>query len=225
MEIFSTLPPLVIIRGKQLHICDTGEIHSWLTPEAIRGANAFVIRDPDGSLHKQYAGTLFHGYGFSTKVLNIENVKMSTRYNPFAYIRDDKGVLKLVNAIMTGTKGLGKPGDITFLSAETMLFTAFASLVHHDVPDDERNINTLIQALNFMETDKFAKDYDHKDAVDVLFDEKEAENPNSFYIRQYRNFEEMTGEDGKDIILSYLTRLDPLKTPEMQDFLSTDGIN
>ena len=225
METIPRIPPLVIMRDTQFCVCGSGyDTHLWLAPHIMRCSNAFIIYDPDGSLKKQY-GKTFNCNGYNIKVLNTAKVRMSTRYNPFEYIRSDKDIPKLVNALITGTKGNGSPGDINFITAETMLLTALISYINNEAPKIEQNIITLILMLEYMKPDDdYEDDYEYKHAVDYLFEEKETYDPDHLSLRQYKNFKEMTGADTKNIIASCAARLAPFNTEEIKDFMSNDEL-
>lgn len=225
MKLPMEIPPLIITRDTQFIISDTNcDAHIWLTPQNMRNANAFVIYDPDGSLHKRYANTLYHDYKYNIKVLNLANVKLSTRYSPFAYIRDDNDVAKLASALVTGTEGMGKPGDINFLSAEKMLLTALIGLIHDDAADHERNINMINEVLKNMEIQKDDEGNRYKHAIDFLIEDKEAEEPENLSVRLYNLFDELTWDEQKYVIDSCIKRLSPFNTDEIIDFSSSDEL-
>lgn len=50
-------------------------------------------------------GKMLEKGGYVIKSLNTINFKKSMHYNPFAYIRSEKDILKLVNTIIVNTKG------------------------------------------------------------------------------------------------------------------------
>jgi type IV secretion system protein VirD4 len=218
-----TIPPLIVTSGNQFVVCGGDDISAWLTKDTMRNASAVIIFDRDRTAWNRHAFTLSN-YQFVLKLLDLANIRVSSRYNPFAYIGEEKDVAKLANALITGTIGFGEPGDIAFISAETMLFTALINLIHNDAPDYERNFNTLVRALKYMDSEKYDEGFDYKDAVDILFDEREAVDPNLFSVRQYRLFQEMTGTEAKDVILSCVERLAPFDTGEAYDFLSCDEL-
>ena len=75
-----------------------------------------VVTDPKGTVLIE-CGKLLQRGGYKIKVLNTINFKKSMRYNPFAYLRSEKDILKLVNTIIANTKGDGKEGDEFWTSA------------------------------------------------------------------------------------------------------------
>lgn len=128
---------------------------------------------------------------YKIKVLNTINFKKSMKYNPFAYIRTEKDILKMVSTLITNTKGEGKGGDDFWVKAETLLYTALIGLIHYEGLPEERNFATLISFINEMEVRE--DDETFKNAVDLLFDDLEAENPEHFAVRQYKKFKLAAG--------------------------------
>ena len=162
---------------------------------------------------------------FFFKILDLANLRRGNRYNPFAYIRDDKDVTKLASAIITGTKGLGKQADDEFAMAEATLYSALIGIIDSEAPEDERNMNTLVEGLRYMEPDKYEDGDKAKSAVDLLFDEKEADNPDSIFVRRYREYENMAGNTAKEIIKSCTERLAQFDNSEAYDFFSDDELS
>lgn len=112
-------------------------------------------------------------------------------YNPFAYIRTEKDILKLVNCLITNTKGDGKSGDDFWVKAETLLYCALIGYIHYEAPEDERNISLLIDLLNSMETRE--DDEDFQNPVDLMFEDLEMKEPHHFAVRQYKKFKLAAG--------------------------------
>lgn len=221
-EIAVWIPPLIIVRGMEFYICGAGcDPHSWLESEINKRKGSFVIFDPDRSLRKRY-GWIFSDKGYGMKVLDLTNVRMSTRYNPFEYILNDKGVIQFTAALMSGTKGLGELSDIDFIALETALLTALVVYIHDEVPCDELNIHTVGEMLDAMiQEDGFYED-GYIPAVDYMMDQKEEYDPESLSVRMYRTFRRITGESIRRVVESCAARIAPLDTEEMHNFLSTD---
>ena len=58
---------------------------------------------------------------YNIKIFNTINFKKSMHYNPMAYIRSEKDILKLVTTLIANTKGDGKAGDEFWTSATRSL--------------------------------------------------------------------------------------------------------
>ena len=124
-------------------------------------------------------------------MFNTINFSKSMHYNPFAYIHSEKDILKLVTALMANTKGEGKGNDPFWEKAETLLYTALIAYIHYEAPSEEQNFSTLLEMLNSMEVRE--EDENFKNAVDMLFDELEAVDPDHFAVRQYKKYKLAAG--------------------------------
>ena len=143
-------------------------------------------------------------------------------YNPFAYIRTEKDILKLVNCLITNTKGDGKSGDDFWVKAETLLYCALIGYIHYEAPEDERNISLLIDLLNSMETRE--DDEDFQNPVDLMFEDLEMKEPHHFAVRQYKKFKLAAGKTAKSILISCGARLAVFDIEELREITSYDEL-
>ena len=137
-------------------------------------------------------GNMLLHYGYRLKILNTINFKKSLHYNPFAYVHSEKDILKLVNVLITNTKGDGKAGDEFWTKAETLLYTALIGYIHYEAPEEEQNFSTLLEMINAMEVRE--DDEEFKNPVDLLFDELKEREPNHFAVRQYAKYRLAAGD-------------------------------
>ena len=150
-----------------------------------------VVTDPKGTIIVECGKMLVNG-GYRIKVLNTINFKKSMHYNPFHYIRSEKDILKLVNTIIANTKGEGEKSTEDFwVKAERLLYSALIGYIWYEAPEEEQNFSTLLEFINASETRE--DDEEFKNAVDELFEELEAENPEHFAVRQYRKYKLAAG--------------------------------
>ena len=148
-------------------------------------------RDKDGNVLKDKSGKVVHE-PYVIKVLNTINFKKSMHYNPFHYIRSEKDILKLVNTIIANTKGEGEKSTEDFwVKAERLLYSALIGYIWYEAPEEEQNFSTLLEFINASETRE--EDEEFKNAVDELFEELEADNPEHFAVRQYRKYKLAAG--------------------------------
>ena len=131
-------------------------------------------------------GTALLRNGYRMKIFNTINFKKSMHYNPFAYIRSEKDILKLVNTLIANTKGDGKAGDEFWTKAETLLYTALIGYMHYECPVEEQNFAALVEMINSMEVRE--DDEEFENTVDLLFKELKERKPNHFAVRQYAKF-------------------------------------
>ena len=221
----SGIPPLIIVRGPEFYVCGAdGSPNQWLKPKLSKRQGSFVFYDPNGRLLKRY-GRTFSDNGYGVKVLNLKNIRMSTRYNPVAYISDDKSAAKFAAALTGSTKGMGRPGNINFIARETMLLTALFSFLRDEAPDYELNIHTISEMLGAMARNNEYSYPGCKTAVDILFEHKEAADPESLAVRKYNTFKEITGDFSiRRVVKSCAARIAPLDTEEMRNFFSGDEL-
>ena len=130
-------------------------------------------------------------YGYQIKILNTINFAKSMHYNPFAYIHNEKDILKLVTALIANTKGEGKAGDDFWVKAETLLYTALIGYIHYEAPVEEQNFSTLIEFINAMEVRE--DDEEFQNPVDIMFEELAKQKPNHFAVRQYAKYKLAAG--------------------------------
>ncbi len=87
--------------------------------------------------------------GYEIKILNTINFKKSMKYNPFAYIRSEKDILKLVQTIIANTKGEGeKAGEDFWIKAEKLYYTALIGYIFYEAPREEKNFATLLEGYD-----------------------------------------------------------------------------
>ncbi|MDD3231303.1 MAG: type IV secretory system conjugative DNA transfer family protein, partial [Oscillospiraceae bacterium] len=168
----------------------SGKTRFWLKPNLMQLHSSYVITDPKGTLVLE-CGKLLQRNGYHIKILNTIDFKKSMHYNPFAYLRSEKDILKLVTALIANTKGEGKSGEDFWVKAETLLYCALIGYIHYEAPDEERNLNTLVEMINAMEVRE--DDESFKNAVDFMFDALEERSPQHFAVRQYKKYKLAAG--------------------------------
>ena len=181
---------------------------------------SYVVTDPKGTIVVE-CGKMLVDHGYKLKILNTINFKKSMHYNPFHYIRSEKDILKLVNTIIANTKGEGEKSSEDFwVKAERLLYTALIGYIWYEAPEEEQNFSTLLEFINASETRE--EDEEFKNAVDELFEELEAENPEHFAVRQYRKYKLAAGKTAKSILISCGARLSPFDIQELRDIMAYD---
>lgn len=181
---------------------------------------SYVVTDPKGTILVE-CGKMLSDEGYRIKVLNTINFKKSMHYNPFHYIRSEKDILKLVNTIIANTKGEGEKSSEDFwVKAERLLYCALIGYIYYEAPEDEQNFATLLEFINASEARE--DDEEFKNAVDELFEELEAENPEHFAVRQYKKYKLAAGKTAKSILISCGARLAPFDIAELRELTSYD---
>lgn len=200
----------------------SGKTRFYLKPQLMQMTPnvSYVCTDPKGTIIVECGKMLVNG-GYRIKVLNTINFKKSMHYNPFHYIRSEKDILKLVNTIIANTKGEGEKSTEDFwIKAERLLYSALIGYIWYEAPEEEQNFSTLLEFINASETRE--DDEEFKNAVDELFEELEAENPEHFAVRQYRKYKLAAGKTAKSILISCGARLAPFDIQELREIMSYD---
>lgn len=172
----------------------SGKTRFYVKPNLMQmhPKTSYVLTDPKGTLIVECGSMLVKG-GYRIKTLNTVNFTKSMRYNPFAYIRSEKDVLKLVNVLIANTKGDGeKSGEDFWIKAERLFFCALIGYLWYEAPEEEQNFTMLLELINACEIRE--EDESFKNAVDLLFEDLAAEQPEHFAVRQYAKFRLAAGD-------------------------------
>ena len=169
----------------------SGKTRFFVKPNLMQMHSSYVVTDPKGTVLVECGKMLKRGK-YKIKVLNTINFAKSMHYNPFAYLRSEKDILKLVNTIIVNTKGEGQQsGEDFWIKAEKLYYTALIAYIWYEAPEEEQNFAMLIDLIDASEARE--DDENFKNAVDLLFEELEAENPNHFAVRQYKKYKLAAG--------------------------------
>ena len=204
----------------------SGKTRFWLKPNLMQCTSktypvSFVVTDPKGTIVLE-CGKLLRRNGYKIKILNTINFKKSHHYNPFAYIHDEKDILKLVTALIANTKGEGQGGDPFWTKAETLLYTALIGYLHYEAPEEEQNFATLVTLINSMEVRE--DDEEFKNPVDLMFEELAQQKPDHFAVRQYAKYRLAAGKTAKSILVSCGARLAPFDIAELREVTAYDEL-
>ena len=181
---------------------------------------SYIVTDPKGTLILE-TGKMLQRYKYRIKVLNTINFKKSMKYNPFAYLRSEKDILKLVNTIIANTKGDGeKSGEDFWVKAEKLYYTALIGYIWYEAPEDEKNFTTLLEMINASEARE--DDEDFQNPVDLMFERLEEKDPEHFAVKQYRKYKLAAGKTAKSILISCGARLSPFDIKELRELMETD---
>ena len=199
----------------------SGKTAFWLTPNLLQMHSSYVVTDPKGGVVIN-CGTALVNAGYKVMIFNTVDFKKSMHYNPLAYIRSEKDILKLVTILMANTKGEGQPADPFWDKAETLLYTALIGYIYYEAPVEEQTFSTLIEFINAMEVRE--DDEDFKNPVDLMFEELEMRKPKHFAVRQYKKFKLAAGKTLKSILVSCGARLAPFDIEELREITSYDEL-
>ena len=218
--------PKIPANARNLNACvigssGSGKTRFWLTPQLLQAHSSYVVVDPKGGTLDQ-CGRFLQREKYRVRVFNSIDFSKSMHYNPLAYIKTESDVLKFVTALIANTKGDGKEGDEFWTKAETLLYCALVSYIVFEGPEEERNMNTLVEMINSMEVRE--DDETFKNAVDYMFDGLERRSPQHFAVRQYKKYKLASGKTAKSILISCGARLAPFDIPQLREIMSYDEL-
>ena len=200
----------------------SGKTRFFCKPSLLQGHSSYVCTDPKGTLLPEI-GAFLERQKYRIKCLNLINFKKSMRYNPLAYIRSEKDILKLVNALIMNTKGEGdKSGEDFWVKAERLYYSALIGYIWYEAPEEEKNFITLLDLINASEARE--DDEEYQSPVDLLFAQLEEKDPDHFAVKQYRKFKMAAGKTLKSILISCGARLAPFDIKELRDLMETDEL-
>jgi len=197
----------------------SGKTRFFIKPNLLQMHSSYVLTDPKGTVLPEVGNALLK-HGYRIKIFNTINFKKSMHYNPFAYVHDEKDILKLVTTLIANTKGEGKGGDEFWEKAEKLLYSALIGYIHYEAPEEEQNFSTLLEMINAMEVRE--DDEEFKNPVDLMFDELAERDPDHFAVRQYAKYKLSAGKTAKSILISCGARLAPFDIKELRDLTEYD---
>ena len=199
--------------GKTLFFCK---------PSLLQAHSSYVCTDPKGTLLPEI-GTFLERKKYRIKCLNLINFRKSMKYNPLAYIRSEKDILKLVNALIMNTKGEGEKSSEDFwVKAERLYYSALIGYIWYEATEEEKNFITLLDLINASEARE--DDETYQSPVDLLFSQLEEREPDHFAVKQYRKFKMAAGKTLKSILISCGARLAPFDIKELRDLMEYDEL-
>ena len=198
----------------------SGKTRFFCKPSLLQAHSSYVCTDPKGTLLPEI-GTFLERKKYRIKCLNLINFRKSMRYNPLAYIRSEKDILKLVNALIMNTKGEGEKSSEDFwVKAERLYYSALIGYIWYEATEEEKNFITLLDLINASEARE--DDETYQSPVDLLFSQLEEREPDHFAVKQYRKFKMAAGKTLKSILISCGARLAPFDIAELRELMSYD---
>ena len=198
----------------------SGKTRFFVKPNLMQMHSSYVVTDPKGTVLVE-CGKMLEKGGYVIKSLNTINFKKSMRYNPFAYLRSEKDILKLVNTIIANTKGDGeKSGEDFWVKSERLFYCALIGYIWYEAPENEKNFTTLLEMINASEARE--DDPEFQSPVDLMFERLEEKDPEHFAVRQYKKFLLSAGKTRSSILISCGARLAPFDIRELRELMETD---
>ena len=200
----------------------SGKTRFYVKPNLMQMHSSYCVTDPKGTIVIE-SGKMLEDNGYEIKILNTINFKKSMKYNPFAYIRSEKDILKLVQTIIANTKGEGeKAGEDFWVKAEKLYYTALIGYIWYEAPREEKNFATLLDMIDASEVRE--DDETYMNPIDRLFEALEKKEPTHFAVKQYKKYKLAAGKTAKSILISCGARLAPFDIRELRELMSEDEL-
>lgn len=200
----------------------SGKTRFYVKPNLMQMHSSYCVTDPKGTIVLE-CGKMLEDNGYEIKILNTINFKKSMKYNPFAYLRSEKDILKLVQTIIANTKGEGeKAGEDFWVKAEKLYYTALIGYIFYEAPREEKNFATLLDMIDASEVRE--DDETYMNPIDRLFEALEKKEPTHFAVKQYKKYKLAAGKTAKSILISCGARLAPFDIHELRDLMSEDEL-
>ncbi len=219
----------------------SGKTRFVLKPNLLQMHSSYVVTDPKGSILVECGKALQRGRlqlgvdnkplrinkklvyePYKIKVFNTVDFSQSLHYNPFAYIKKETDILKIVTALMTNTRGSAKQGEEFWENAEKLLYMALIGYIWYELIPEDQNFSSLLRLLGKISVDE--NDPNQKCDVDYIFDELEVEVPEHFAVRQYKKYKQAAGKTAKSILISCGARLAPFDIEEVREITKYDEL-
>ena len=202
----------------------SGKTRFMIKPNVLQANCSFVITDPAGEILEN-EGKMLEKHGYRIKVFNLVDMLHSNSYNPFKYIRDDLGVLMMINCLIKNTNNGQKGGDPFWEKSETALLQALVFYLkdNKNIPDNDKNFTNVMKLLQAAEVNE--NDPNAQSALDRLFAKLEATDPNSIAVKQYKTFKMGAGKTLKSILISCAVRLTVFNLKEIENLTMNDDLD
>ena len=198
----------------------SGKTRFLVKPNLMQMHSSYVVTDPKGTIVLE-CGKMLENHGYEIKILNTINFKKSMKYNPFAYLKSEKDILKMVQTIIANTKGEGeKAGEDFWIKAEKLYYTALIGYIYYEAPREEKNFKTLLDMIDASEVRE--DDESYMNPIDRLFEALEKKHPTHFAVKQYKKYKLAAGKTAKSILISCGARLAPFDIEELRELMSED---
>lgn len=197
-----------------------GKTRYFCKPNIMQVNSSFLVTDPKGEMLRDLAPLLLEE-GYVLRVFDIIDPRHSDAFNPFAYIRDAKDVMKLVNNLIQNTTPKNaQQSDPFWERAEVALDTALMLYLLYEAPPEEQNLETVLYMLENGGASE--EDEAYRSPLDLLFEALEDEEPDHIAVREYHIFQQAAGKTARSILITAAVRLSAFIIPEIRSITSHD---
>lgn len=203
-----------------------GKSRSYAIPNVLQCNCSFVLTDPKGEILRK-TGNALKAHSYEIRVFDLINPATSFGYNPLAYLRDDKDVLKLIENLIQSTTPPGNHGgDPFWVKSETALLQALVLYLMHEAPAEEQNFPMVMELLEAAQVPENGEEGEQPESpLDVLFARLEMKNPDHIAVRQYKIFKMGAGKTLRSILIGTAVRLAAFNLPQIAAFASVDELH
>lgn len=198
----------------------TGKSRFVIKPNLLQENCSYVVTDPSGEIIVS-CGKVLSDHGYKIKIFNLSNMGHSNTYNPFNYIRDEAGVLMVIDCLIKNTTGKNEKGDQFFTNSEKLLYSAcIFYLIDFETDESRKNFSSVMDMINMSQVDE--NNPSSKSELDLMFEQIDQ---TSLAAKYYKAFKQAAGKTLKSIIISCVVRLQSFMTPQVARLTGSDNIN
>ena len=198
----------------------TGKSRFVIKPNLLQENCSYVVTDPSGEIIVS-CGKVLSDHGYKIKIFNLSNMGHSNTYNPFNYIRDEAGVLMVIDCLIKNTTGKNEKGDQFFTNSEKLLYSAcIFYLIDFETDESRKNFSSVMDMINMSQVDE--NNPSSKSELDLMFEQIDQ---TSLAAKYYKAFKQAAGKTLKSIIISCVVRLQSFMTPQVTRLTESDNIN
>ena len=207
----------------------TGKSRFFVKPNLLMCNTSYIVTDPSGEL-VQACGKMLMNHGYKIKVFNLNDMKHSSNYNPFHYLRDYNGeinannVIKMINVFMMNTKAEGASGGDPFWDDATrLLLSSLCFLLIETGTEEEQNFAGVLDLIHKAKVIEGKEE--EKSELDLIFDQRKESDPKALSVQYYEEFKQAAGKTMQSILISTTTKLQHFKLEDVRNLTYTDNIH
>ena len=184
---------------------------------------SLFILDCKGELLRDCGG-LLEQMGYEIKVVDLLNMEKSHCYNPFAYLKSDNDVQKMVTNLFKATTPKGSQSNDPFWdTAASMLLMALVFYLWYEAPEDEKNFPMIMEMLRAGEVRE--DDDSYQSPLDELFDRLEMRSPDHIAVKYYKDYRSGSAKTLKSIQITLASRLEKFNLSSVAALTATDELD
>lgn len=195
----------------------------YAKPNILQALISMFILDPKGELLRD-TGRLLKKKGYKIKVLNLIDMEKSDCYNPFAYLKTENDVQRLVTNLFKATTPKNSQSQDPFwdTAGQMLLMAIIFYLLEKGMPD-EQNFAMVLELLNEGQVDE--EDDSNESILDELFRRLDMEIPNHIAVKYYNLYRKGAGKTLKSIQITLISRLEKFNISAMAYLTNRDDFD